>query len=196
MEPDREPDQAGLNFAEDGRWVEAARRGDLQAAERLVARHQERIYRLAYRLTGDAEVAADIAQETFLRALQSLARIADGRAFMQWLSRTATNLARDRWRARRDWVGLEEEEAGWQTDQPTPQRDVEVAQTGERIQTALMELPHRYREAFVLRHVEQMSHEQMCEELGVSLSAVKVRIHRACHMLRDLLPEYDEGNES
>ncbi|MBT3345881.1 MAG: RNA polymerase sigma factor [Gemmatimonadetes bacterium] len=185
----------GLDFSEDARLIAAVGDGSLGAAEQLVERHQERIYRLAYRLTGDPDVAADIAQETFLRALQSLDRIADGRAFTQWLSRTATNLARDRWRSRRDWVALEDEQADWQVGRPTPQRDAESAQTGERIQAALMELPHRYREAFVLRHVEQMSHDEMCDELGISLSAVKVRIHRACGMMRDLLPEYDEGSE-
>lgn len=180
-----------FDFAQDERLVARARDGEDAAARQLVERHQERVYRIAYRLTGDVEVARDIAQDVFLRLLQNLHRIDDGRALTRWLTRTTTNRTRDRWRSQKDTV--EFDERLHDSGAPTKAAVDEAASTqmGERIQAALMELPHRYREAFVLRHVEEMSHEEMCAELGLGLSAVKVRIHRACHMLRALLPEYD-----
>ncbi len=180
-----------IDFSIDRRLVELAREGDGGAAHELIERHQERVYRLAYRLTGQADTAADIAQDTFLRLLQNLASINDGQALIRWLTRTATNIARDRWRSRRDTV--EFDEALYDDDMARDITDdaAASAQMGERIQRGLMELPHRYREAFILRHVEDLTHEEMCAQLGLSLSVVKVRIHRACRMLRALLPEYE-----
>ncbi|HJP31205.1 MAG TPA: RNA polymerase sigma factor [Candidatus Latescibacteria bacterium] len=178
------------DFTYDKQLVRRAGDGDEEASRELVERHQDRVYRLSYRLTGDVEAARDITQDTFLRLLQNLRRIEDGQALTRWLTRTATNLTRDRWRTRRDTVEFDDSfEEG---SRSSSSHLVEDAQLGERIQRALMELPHRYREAFVLRHVEDLSHEQMCDQLGIGLSAVKVRIHRACHMLRELLPEYEE----
>lgn len=178
-----------LDFEWDRRLVERARDGDAEAARQIVERHQARVYRLAYRLVGDAEVAQDLAQDTFLRVLRRLHRIEDGTALTSFLTRTATNLARDHWRRRRDTVEFDEGDHG-DVDGPDPARDAASAQIGERVQRALMAMPHLYREAFVLRHVQELSHEEMCAQLGIGLSAVKVRIHRACRMLRDLLPEY------
>lgn len=177
-----------LDFEWDRRLVERARDGDADATRQLVERHQARVYRLAYRLMGDAEAAQDLTQDTFLRVLRGLHRIEDGTALTRWLTRTATNLARDLWRRRRDTVEFDDGAFG--DDGEDPARQAANAQIGERIQRALMALPYRYREAFVLRHVQEMSHEEMCAQLGIGLSAVKVRIHRACRMLRDLLPEY------
>jgi RNA polymerase sigma-70 factor (ECF subfamily) len=182
------------DFSYDQRLVERAREGDDRAARELVERHQERVYRLAYRLCGDADAAQDISQDVFLRLLRNLRRLDDGRALFRWLTRTTTNVVRDRWRTRRETVefdeGLHDDPHGAQGRRPGPGEEAAQAQMGERIQRALTDLPHRYREAFVLRHVEEMSHEEMCDELGLGLSAVKVRIHRACRMLRELLPEY------
>lgn len=181
-----------LDYTQDRRLVERARDGDQAAAQQIVERHQDRVYRLAYRLTGDVEAAHDIAQDVFLRTLQSLGRIHDPQALTRWLTRTTTNLAHDRWRGRRDTVEFNEDVYHAPTPQRGPSEQTASVELGERIQQALMELPHGYREAFVLRHVEQMSHEEMCDELDIGLSAVKVRIHRACRMLRKLLPEYED----
>ena len=72
---------------------------------------------------------------------------------------------------------------------PDPTQRVERRELETRIQAALMELPPVYREAFVLKHVDELSHAEMCDLLGISRAAVKVRIHRACQMLRTLLTE-------
>jgi RNA polymerase sigma-70 factor, ECF subfamily len=179
-----------IDFSYDRQLVEGAREGDRQAARELIERHQQRVHRLAYRLTGDLEAAGDIAQETFLRLLNNLEHINDPQALSGWLTRTSTNLARDRWRSQRDTVEFDETFHQDGSDRGSPGDRVASAQMSEHIQRALMELPHRYREAFILRHVEELTHEQMCAELAIGLSAVKVRIHRACLMLRELLPEY------
>lgn len=165
--------------------------------QRIAERHQDRLYRLAYRLAGDVELAQDLVQDTFLKAFENLHRLRDGQALSHWLCQIATNLARDRWRTRKEVVPFDEEDEHLPGSPSDPTREVESRELGERIQQALMELPHPYREAFLLRYVEEMSHEEISGVLGIGLSAVKVRIHRACRMLRQLLPDYreQEGEE-
>jgi RNA polymerase sigma-70 factor (ECF subfamily) len=187
-----------LNFAEDRALVEKAIRFDRLAMQQIVERHQERVYRLAYRLAGDIETARDVAQETFLKAFENLRGMRDGQALSQWLCQIATNLIRDRWKGRKETVQFDEEDPRLPGATSDPGRELEAREVADRIQTALMALPAIYREAFVLRYVEELGCEEISGLLGVKLSAVKVRIHRACRMLRKLLPEFamsggDEG---
>lgn len=179
-----------LNFAEDRALVQKAIQSDRLAMQQIVERHQDRVYRLAYRLAGDVEMAQDVAQETFLKAFENLHGMRDGQALSQWLCQIATNLIRDRWRAWKETVQFDEEDSNLPSPAPDPSREVESREIAERIQTALMDLPAIYREAFVLRYVEEMGHEEISSLLGVKLSAVKLRIHRACKMLRKLLPDF------
>lgn len=170
--------------------MQKAIQSDRLAMQQIVERHQDRVYRLAYRLAGDAEVAQDVAQETFLKAFENLRHMRDGQALSQWLCQIATNLIRDRWKAWKETIQFDEEDCRLSCATSDPSREVESREIAERVQTALMGLPAIYREAFVLRYVEEMGHEEISSLLGVKLSAVKVRIHRACRMLRKLLPDF------
>jgi len=184
-----------LDYERDRLLVRRAARSDADAMRQLVERHQERIYRLVYRLVGHVETAQDLTQETFLRALENVGSLEDGRTLHRWLSQIATNLVRDLWRKRRDVVEFDEEDSSSPAEDGLPDQEVAAWEAGERIQAALMELPHTYREAFLLRHVEEMSYEEISEALDLGISAVKVRVHRARRMLRELLPEYDSSGE-
>jgi RNA polymerase sigma-70 factor (ECF subfamily) len=156
----------------------------------IVEAHQERIYRLIYRLVGDVETAQDLTQETFLKALENIGTLDEGRALHRWLSQIAANLVRDRWRTRKELIEFDEGNPAFSHPGDDPGEGLEAQEMGERIQQALMELPHTYREVFLLRHVEEMSYEEIGEALDLGISAAKVRVHRARKMLRELLPEY------
>lgn len=179
-----------LDYEGDHQLVRRAVRADRVAMRQIVERHQERVYRLIYRMVGNVDVAQDLTQETFLKALQKLDGLHQGQALHRWLSQVATNLVRDLWRTRKEHVEFDESTLNLVSPFPHPGRDAESRQTGERIQAALMELPLTYREAFLLRYVEEMSYEEIGETLDLGLSAAKVRVHRARKMLRGLLPEY------
>jgi RNA polymerase sigma-70 factor (ECF subfamily) len=178
------------DYEQDRVLVQQAVRSDRAAMQQIVARHQDRIYRLAYRLVGDLETARDITQETFLRALQSLAQLHDGRTLGHWLCQIATNLTRDRWKQRQDWVEFDEQDPDGPHSSADPGHDAEVEEMEERLQAALMALSYPCREAFLLRHVEGMSYQAIGAMLSVPAASVRVRAHRARGMLRALLPEY------
>lgn len=183
------------DYERDGQLVRGAAGGDRTATRQLVERHQDRVYRLIYRMVGDIETAQDLTQETFLKALANLDGLDQGQALHRWLSLVATNLVRDLWRTRKDVVEFDEADLTLASSASRQSRDAEAREAGERIQAALMELPMAYREAFLLRHVEEMSYDEISMALDVGISAVKVRVHRARKMLRDLLPEYAADGE-
>lgn len=179
-----------LDYDRDRQLVARAARADRGALHQIVERYQGRVYRLVYRMVGDVEVARDLTQETFLRALERMDGLQDGRALHRWLSQVATNLVRDLWRTRKDVVGFDESDPRLTPAFPLPSHQAEARETGERIQAALMRLPLVYRQAFVLRHVEELEYEEISAALEIGIAALKVRVHRACRMLRQLLPEY------
>lgn len=179
------------DYEKDRALVREAARSDPEAMRQIVERHQDHVYRLAYRLVGDAETARDIAQDTFLKAFENLGGMNNGRALSQWLSQITVNLVRDRWRTRKKTVCLDEGNPDLPRSRLDPLQDVEIQEMGEHIQAALTELPRAYREVFLLKYVEEMSYEEISDLLGISVPAAKVQAHRACKMLRRLLPEYE-----
>ncbi|MSS72517.1 MAG: RNA polymerase sigma factor [Candidatus Latescibacteria bacterium] len=180
------------DYEKDRALVQAASRCDPEAMRQIVERHQDRVYHLAYRLVGDADAARDVVQDTFLKAFENLGRMNNGGLLTQGLRQIAVNLIRDRWKTRQKTVCLNEGDPELPQSRHNPVRDFEIRQMGERIQAALMELPHTYRKMFLLKYVEEMSCVEISGLLGVSVPAAKVQAHRACKMLRRLLPEYDD----
>jgi RNA polymerase sigma-70 factor (ECF subfamily) len=161
----------------------------------IVERHQDRVYRLAYRLVGDAEAAQDITQEVFLKAFEKMGCVKKGRTLSQWLRQVTVHLVRDRWRARKEVVHFDEENPRLPPSKQDPAREAEAREVGERIQAALIALPRACREVFLLRYVEEIPYEEISETLGISVPAARVTAHRARKMLRGLLREYGEGAE-
>jgi RNA polymerase sigma-70 factor, ECF subfamily len=199
----RKPHEARRGDAE---LVERVKRGDEAAFEALLERHQEKVYRLAWNFTRHAQDAEEVTQDVFLTVYRKIGNF-DGRAaFGTWLYRVATNRALMKLRARRGAHVFQIEEAG-----PTFRLDGRHARpvadwsalpedellSGERrrvLTEAIEALPPDYKAAVVLRDIEGLSTHEAAEVLGVSVAAVKSRLHRARLALRERLAAYFEAD--
>ena len=174
--------------------VARAREGDGEAFRLLVERHSRSIFRLAYRLTGSEQDSEDLVQETFLRAFRSLNSFEQRANFGTWLHRIAVNCSMDWIRKRRKHEELNEEDAdcrplgaslhGQSRNSDGLIYQVEVQQ---RVRSALKNLSPLERSAFVLRHFEGMSIEEIGSMLGVRSNAAKHSIFRAVRKMRQAL---------
>lgn len=151
--------------------------------DELVTEHHSRIYRVALRVVSDPELAADVAQETFIRAWRGLARFRGDAAIGTWLHRIAVNtaLTARRRAARNRGPSLDsiDEVVAEATPDADPERRGEVLDLRRRLEAALDTLPTGQRAVVVLKDVEGWSHTEIAEHLGITESAAKVRLHRA-----------------
>ena len=161
--------------------------------ERLVALYERRIYNVALRLTSSPDEAADLTQETFLRAFRAWARFRKEAGEYTWLYRILINLNKDRIaseskrRAREVRVAREDDD----------EREYELADAAEGyselrdlLVAAIESLPPGYRECIVLRDVEGLSYEEISEVMGITVEAVRSRLARARQQLRQKLAPY------
>jgi RNA polymerase sigma-70 factor, ECF subfamily len=152
----------------------------------VVREHSTRVYRLAYRLTGNSHDAEDLTQEVFVRVFRSLPTYTPG-TFEGWLHRITTNLFLDlaRRRQRIRFEGLGEDAAGRLSgDEPTPAQAFDDRHFDSDVQEALAALAPEYRAAVVLCDIEGLSYEEIAATLGVKLGTVRSRIHRGRAQLR------------
>src|ERR1700726_1777534 len=157
--------------------------------EEVVRAHSARVYRLAYRLTGNKHDAEDLTQEVFVRVFRSLASYTPG-TFEGWLHRITTNLFLDtaRRRQRIRFEGLGDEIAHrLPGSEPTPAEAFDDTHLDNDVQAALKALPPEYRAAVVLCDIEGFSYEEIAATLGVKLGTVRSRIHRGRAQLRTAL---------
>ncbi len=174
--------------------ITRARLRDGTAVEALIRRFQDRVFSLALRLTRHRAEAEDVTQEVFVRALQGLSTFRGDAAFFTWLYRITVNLVRDRVRARAGEPGARPaEEPGIDPPDPgpTPDRTAAGREGLRRLERALARLNPVFREAFLLRHVEGLSYDEMVEVLEIPSATLKMRVHRACVALRALVEESD-----
>jgi len=163
--------------------------GAVPTWDEIVDQHSDRVYRLAYRLTGNRHDAEDLTQEVFVRVFRSLSTYTPG-TFEGWLHRITTNLfldqARRKQRIRFD--AMTEERADRLTS-ALPSPDVAYADQrfDDDVERALQELPPDFRAAVVLCDVEGLSYEEIAEILGAKLGTVRSRIHRGRALLRRAL---------
>jgi RNA polymerase sigma-70 factor (ECF subfamily) len=172
--------------------VVAAQAGDREAFDELVRLTYADTYTLAYRLTGDEEDARDVVQESYLRAFRGLKRFRGDAAFSTWMYRITANCAAT-FLGKRGKHRHEEltDDLGIDDDRPAhnPEAQLDAGADRDRLQDALRRLPPRLRAVVVLRDVYDLPHEAIADELGISESAAKVRLHRARRKLReDLYP--------
>ena len=162
--------------------------GDPDAYARLVDRHYDRCARYAYRMLGTREDAEDAVQETFLRAYRALARYEPRDAFERWLTSILVNQCRTlgarRARLTRRFVSDDDALARAEAPRWAGAHD---APLDDALQGALAALEPLLREAFLLKHVEDMSYDQMEQVTGAGRSALKMRVKRACAALRAAL---------
>ena len=196
----RETQRSSADLASDEALSRRAAHGDHEAFQSLMLRHQERVYRLARRLTGSAADAEEVLQETFLSAYRRLGRFCGEAKFFTWLYRIATNAARmqNRGRARHPTEPLDPYLPHFDRH-GTHARDADYARAGRaeeildhgrlvrRAREALKRLPESYRTPFVLRDLEEMPTAEVAEVLGISRELVRQRVHRARLMLRGYL---------
>jgi RNA polymerase sigma-70 factor (ECF subfamily) len=157
--------------------------------EDIVRTHSARVYRLAYRLTGNPHDAEDLTQEVFVRVFRSLSTYTPG-TFEGWLHRITTNLFLDsaRRKQRIRFEGLADDMAHRLAgSEPTPAQAFDDSHLDGDVQAALKALPPEYRAAVVLCDIEGFSYEEIAATLGVKLGTVRSRIHRGRAQLRAAL---------
>jgi RNA polymerase sigma-70 factor, ECF subfamily len=165
-----------------------AQAGDRAAFAVLVRAHQHSVYTLALRLTEDRELAADVAQETLIRAWRGLPGFRGEASLSTWLYRITANTAATHRRRVRRHLPLEYLD---ETPSPPGLHDPEAAgEQGElriRLNAALRALTPPLRRVVVLKHIYGWSHGEIAESLGISVTAAKVRLHRAHRRLQRVL---------
>lgn len=170
--------------------VEEAQGGDHRAFEELVRRTYADTYTLAFRLTGDEEDARDVVQETYLRVHKSLKKFRGDAQFGTWIHRITANCASTllgrRSRHRHDEI---DDEIQLADDHPSrdPEQRADVGELRNQLTDALRGLPPKLRAVVVLRDIYDLPHEAIADELGISETAAKVRLHRARKRLRERL---------
>ena len=168
-----------------------AREGDREAFSVLARRHQHQVFTLAMRLAGDHDLAADISQEALLRAWRGIGSFRGDARFSSWIYRITVNVAwtqlSRRKRTQESPLEVVENVAAPLSSFENPELALESANLRGRLRRALLRLPQRSRVVVVLCDVYDWSHAQIAESLGISVSASKVRLHRARKRLRTIL---------
>lgn len=186
---------------DDRRLIAECLAGRRDAFGELVSRYQARLYNAVYRLVDHPEDAADVTQDAFLNAYQSLHTFKGDAEFYTWLYRIAFNSAVTLKRKKRATASLE----GVGTDGPLdPDDPSEYVQPGadlirdeneQLLRTALNRLSHEHREVLILKEIEGLRYEEIAAILGVPIGTVRSRLHRARLELRELLQAYEDRLE-
>ena len=182
----------------DAAAVAMARDGDSEAFRALVERHSRAIYRVAYWMTANPSDAEDVVQETFLKAYRQLSRFESRANFGTWLHRIAVNCSIDLIRSRphreaaHDSPDLEQLGAAESADagRPSPERLTLSVEVQSRINNAMSGLSAMERAAFMLRHFEGQSIEEISRALGLKANATKHSIFRAVRKMRTALEPF------
>jgi RNA polymerase sigma-70 factor, ECF subfamily len=193
---------------DDAALANLAAQGDQDAFARIMRRYNQRLYRLAVSVMGDASEAEDVLQESYVRAFYAFTTYTGAGSLGAWLARIVRNEAIDRVRSRdsrRSHVAIEAD-LGDQGEQPVaketnvmidakidgmmdPEALATNAELRRMLERAIQRLPEQFRTAFVLREVEGLSVEEAAEYLGIPAATVKTRDHRARNLLRSYLSE-------
>jgi RNA polymerase sigma-70 factor (ECF subfamily) len=170
--------------------VRLAQRGDADAFGQLVTRHQQAVFNVTYRLTGNRQEAEDVAQQAFVRAYRALNRFDEERPLGPWLYRIAANTALNWIKRRRPEAALVQEEL-LPDPAPGPEAQLIAAEQSARLRAAIAALPPHYRVAIELRHFQGLSYQEMSAALDAPLSDVKSWLFRARRRLQRVL-EHEE----
>ena len=193
-------ERAELVTLSDQEIVALAREGREAAYRELIRRYERPVFSLVLRMVRDRQLAEDLSQETFIKALNAIGSYRSEYKFSSWIFKIANNAAIDHLRRRElDTLSLdgaphaatpEEIEAtalqvGDKSE--TPLEELEARELGTAIEQAIGRLRPEYRACILLRHVEGLAYEEIAQSLDLPLGTVKTYIHRARHELRDML---------
>jgi len=168
--------------SDDALCVERVRAGEVNAFAELVERYQARLLQYALGMVGDGDTAADLVQESFIKAYRTLEQCRDSELFGSWIFRVVRNRCLDhlkRSRVRRRWAHVGEERANGARDPAVARFELR-----EELSAALALLTTEQRDAFLMKHLYDRSYEEMAAETGASVSALKMRVARAREVLR------------
>jgi RNA polymerase sigma-70 factor, ECF subfamily len=174
-----------LHHPSDAELIRRVLAGERERFAELVARYQGGLFRHALGMVGDPDAAADLAQDSLVKAYTRLDSCNDPDRFAAWLFRILRNRCRDWLKNRRQHTVELRDDAHTAADDPAGQ--LEQAELGRVMKQALAQLPEAQREAFLLKHVEELSYEEMAERLDTGISALKMRVMRAREALQELL---------
>jgi RNA polymerase sigma-70 factor, ECF subfamily len=184
----------------DVQLINRFKNGSLDAYEELIARYSQKAFNLAMRFTRNQEDAEEVLQDVFATVYRKIAGFEGKSAFSSWLYRVIVNAAFMKLRKRKQFnaISLEDLTPSMRTayvDQDSPLRVGSTNVTGSRemrevLQNAIDRLPDQYRAVFILRDVDGLSNQEAGEILGLSVPAVKSRLHRSRLMLRKRLQRY------
>ena len=174
--------------------VKKSQLGDRSAFEQLVLRHQELVFSLAYKLTGNREMANDVAQEAFIRAWKAIEKFRGDSTFSTWIYRITVNTA---WTLRKkakkhNTLNIDDTYEPIVIDEKKDPEMVAInSDLSSVLSMALNNLPVEQRIIVELKNVEGRSHKEIADYLDISVTAAKVRLHRAHHKLRQILEDVE-----
>ena len=171
--------------------------GDRRAFESLVRRHERRVFRVTLALLGNIEDAEEAMQDTFVKAFRHLGQFRKESRFTTWLTRIAVNDAIQKRNVQKNFVPLAEAETAEEHFAPkryepwrsNPEQLYGKQEIHRFVEEAIQSLPEIYREAFVLRDIEELSAQEAAEVLGIKVPALKTRLLRARLLMRESLAE-------
>jgi RNA polymerase sigma-70 factor (ECF subfamily) len=187
-----------MDHRSDQEAISAVLDGDPNAYAVLVERYQKPIFNLMYRMTCSCEDAADLAQETFIKAYEQLYRFREGERFFPWLYTIAINHSKNFLRRNKAAlnVPIDDCEPGSGLDYPSQQEEKMCLRLDfQRLHKALDQLPFDHREALVLRYHEEIPVEEIAATLNLSESGVRMRVSRGLKKLREILFRDCHGNK-
>jgi RNA polymerase sigma-70 factor, ECF subfamily len=180
--------------------IEGCKSGDRKAFEKIVLFYQKRVFNYAYRMVGNMEEAKELAQEVFVSVFESITSLRDEAKFDGWLKQITLNHCRNRWKylKRRhyfnmdsmdDPIEMEDGEVTKSFADPsnTPDAAYEKKMVQEWIQRGLLRLKEDQRELIVLRHLQELSYDEMGKCLNIPEGTVKSKLHRARMDLKEIL---------
>jgi len=186
--------------ADERTLVRKAQRGDVEAYDLLVRRYQQRIYALAYNMTGSKEDAEDRVQDVFIKAFRSLRHFKGQSSFYTWLYRIAVNRTINFLKTRKNRVtlSLNDMDAGAERDpayvelraRESPVRDVSLNELQEKLNRALLTLSNNHRTVVVLHDIQGVPHQEIARVMGCSQGTVRSRLFYARQHLQKELKDF------
>ncbi|MFL0362889.1 RNA polymerase sigma factor SigW [Pseudobacillus sp. 179-B 2D1 NHS] len=178
------------------RRIKQVLKGDQNAFGEIVELYKDKVYQICFRMLWDRHEAEDTAQEAFIKAFVNIHTYDPGKKFATWLYRIATNLCIDRIRKKKPDYHLDAEISGTEglnmysqvaSTEELPEEAVENLELQEIIQSAIFNLPEKYRSVIVLKYIEELQLQEIADILELPLGTVKTRIHRGREALRKYL---------
>ncbi len=186
----------------DSDWaiVQAVQQGEVGKFDQLVLRYRERVYGVVYNMTSNREDAADLTQDAFIKAFQSINRFQGQSSFFTWLYRIAVNstlshLRKNKLRTFFSFEKITEDDKTTEilaqlTDKDGADREVYVRELQEKLNEAMQKLSIKHRTVVTLFEIDGLSHEQIAEVVGCSVGTVRSRLHYAKQILQAELQSY------